>query len=84
MGLKRDGCNKILDSDGQGGGIEGCVVLDGPQGGTEAAEKSRGLDGCKDFLLDGPQRGRSTRCPDKATETSSRQMGQFRVHNPGS
>jgi hypothetical protein len=53
MGLDRDGHSKILDDDGQDGGTKGSVVLDGPQGGTEAAEKSRGIDGCKDFLLDG-------------------------------
>jgi hypothetical protein len=52
MGLDKDGHSKILDDDGQDGGTKGSVVLDGPQGGTEAAKKSRGIDGCKDFLLD--------------------------------
>jgi hypothetical protein len=67
MGLEWDDYSKILDDGRKEGGIEGSVVLEGPQGGTKAAEKSRGIDGCRDFLLDGPQRGRSTRCPDKSS-----------------
>ena len=60
MGLEGGGCSKILDSGGQVGGIGGCLMLDGPQGGIEAARKGRGIDGCKELLLDGPQGDRST------------------------
>ena len=60
MGLGRGGYSKIPDGSGQKGGTEGCLMLDGLQGGTEAAGKGRGLDGCRELLLDGPQRGRST------------------------
>ena len=72
MGLERDGCSKMLSDDGQGGGIEGSGMLDGPQGGTEAAEKSRGIDGCKDFLLDGPQRGKINKMSRKGNRVQQR------------
>jgi len=69
-------------------GLEGPRMLDGPQGGTEIAGEREEFDGCKDFLLDGPQRGKmQQKCPEKArdhTETNSDQIEVIRVHNPGS
>ena len=61
MGLERDGYSKILGDDGQGGGIEGCLVLGGPQRVTKEAGKSKGFDGLEDVLLDGPQRGKGNK-----------------------
>jgi hypothetical protein len=72
MGLKRDGYSKILGDGGQDGGIEGQVEVDGPQGGTETARKSRRFDGLRDVLLDGPQRGRSTRSPEQSQQQTDK------------
>jgi hypothetical protein len=58
MGLDEDGWSKILSGGGQEGSTEGCVVLDGPQRRAKTAQKSKILDGCREVLLDGPQRGK--------------------------
>jgi len=67
-------------------GLEGPRVLDGPQGGTETAGEREEFDGCKDFLLDGPQRGKTQqKCPEKARDfltASSRTHSRARSASP--
>jgi hypothetical protein len=60
-----DGYMEILGDTKQKKDTEGCVKLDGPQGGTETARKRAEFDGCKDFWLDGPQGGRCNRSVQK-------------------
>jgi hypothetical protein len=61
MDLERDECNKNLGDGRQVGGIEGCLIVEGPQRVMDAAETSKIFDGLESVLLDGPQRGKGNK-----------------------